>query len=173
MRYNPVMIINQTRNWGERGIDGRFFYRDVRDWLKGQCGELWETGAACMALCSINVGFEASKVLSMRMFELVKNDVLVEKEEFGTIIARKCEEWQVTGEVIGPKIRPYWQAILGEEEVVPVDRWMLRAYRWKSSTPRRRLLIQSACILVANEQGMTPAQMQACVWEGVRNYKGE
>lgn len=68
----------------------------------------------------------------------------------------------------GPKISAFMDALLGEEDAVVVDRWMLRAYGYPHMTPKRLRDIVEDVTQRAEKAGVTPRQYQAAVWFGCK-----
>jgi hypothetical protein len=70
----------------------------------------------------------------------------------------------------GPKITAFWSAILGDQDAVVLDSWMLRAMRAKArvTVPQYHYL---ARILAreARANGVAPSKFQAVVWCVIRS----
>jgi hypothetical protein len=96
------------------------------------------------------------------------------KYRYGTIVQnlnRVAQGQDPTGQ----KILPFMRALLGDENAVVVDRWMMRAFGFKnnSPTPAQLRLIERQVRKQAARAGVTPRQWQAGVWEGAIRRAGE
>jgi len=77
----------------------------------------------------------------------------------------KGEQWG------GPKLQNFVDALMGDENAVVVDRWIMRAMGRKEHAPRtveEYNAIAEAVRDRAKAMGVTPAEYQAMVWAGVR-----
>lgn len=70
----------------------------------------------------------------------------------------------------GPKVRNFYRAMMGDENAVTLDRWMMRAAGWPTDTvqPNRYEYVSDALRTAAAFTPLTPAQFQAAVWVHVR-----
>ena len=70
----------------------------------------------------------------------------------------------------GPKVRNFYRAMMGDENAMTVDRWMLRAVGWPTDTITNGQydLVANAIRQASLGTGLTPAQYQAAVWVKVR-----
>lgn len=71
--------------------------------------------------------------------------------------------------VSGPKVSAFYRNIIGDVDIVTVDTIMSKAGGFGSVvSPKVRAAVVSAVILLADEYGMTPRDMQAAVWVAYR-----
>lgn len=71
--------------------------------------------------------------------------------------------------VTGPKVSPFYRNIIGDVDIVTVDTIMAKASGLGADvTPRVRVAIVGAVVLLAREYGLTPRDMQAAVWVAYR-----
>ena len=71
----------------------------------------------------------------------------------------------------GPKVEAFARAILGDEQAVVIDSWVLRSVGLKYTakvTPHRQRWITAAYAQAAEEVKESPRNMQAIVWCAVR-----
>lgn len=113
--------------------------------LANKAMDQWEAGDEF-------TGFLSSVCKALEMLRL-------QEEIFGVITS-------IT--IRGRKIRHFADAIIGEVSAVPVDRWMLRAFDFKSITPRRFDYIIDFCRENAAKLGLTPRELQAAIWSGIK-----
>lgn len=71
---------------------------------------------------------------------------------------------------MGSKTRSFWQNLVGNENAVTIDTWMLRAMgdTRKSLTPVQYVISERIIQDAAREVGETPASFQAIVWVAIR-----
>lgn len=72
----------------------------------------------------------------------------------------------------GPKISAFERALTGDPNAVVIDRWILRAWGYKSLTPTRRSQIIDDIHFFAYEYGLEPRQVQAAIWFGIKKDHG-
>ena len=74
----------------------------------------------------------------------------------------------------GPKTRSFFANIAGDERAVAVDVWAARAaegYRdERAPTGKRYAAIADAYREAADQRGLSPRDLQACVWVAVRGH---
>lgn len=70
----------------------------------------------------------------------------------------------------GDKVRAFYRAIMGDEDAVVLDVWMLRAAQWqkKSLTHREYEEVANALREAARAANVNPADFQAIVWTQIR-----
>lgn len=70
----------------------------------------------------------------------------------------------------GPKVRAFFLALMGRDDVAVVDTWVLRAvgYDTDKLTPKAYDAISQALRIAAAEVGITTARLQAIAWVAVR-----
>ena len=65
----------------------------------------------------------------------------------------------------GPKIRAFYRALLGDDEAVVIDTWMLRALgHHEKPTPKQYKRLAQRVRREARRRGIPPAVWQAIVW---------
>lgn len=72
--------------------------------------------------------------------------------------------------VTGPKIRSFWKAIMGDQDAVVLDVWMLKAYgeTKKTLTPKQYERLADRLRRDAKRLGIAPSVYQATVWVEIR-----
>lgn len=68
----------------------------------------------------------------------------------------------------GPKINAFFLALKGDKNAVVVDRWMARAYGFKSVTASNYDRIERNIRHEAGANGMKPSDFQAWLWADTR-----
>ena len=80
-------------------------------------------------------------------------------------------ERAVNGELRGRKVDNFVKALLGDENAVVVDIWMMRAFGFKGDSPTDNQydFIENVVKQLAAEHKQTPRQVQASIWFAVKN----
>ena len=68
----------------------------------------------------------------------------------------------------GPKINAFFLALKGDKNAVVVDRWMARAYGFKSVTASNYDRIERNIRIEAGANAMMPSDFQAWKWASIR-----
>lgn len=119
-------------------------------------------------------------ILSPRV-QVVRNARLAAKYilfgETDGIMAQRVEalhDYEITGEVYGPKVSAFAKNLRGDYNVVTVDVWMSRAFgvNFDTITDNKREYIQTQVTRVARRFGCDPASAQAAIWAGYRESIG-
>ncbi len=75
----------------------------------------------------------------------------------------------------GQKVTAFQANLLGDENAVTVDVWMMRAFNRDSDAPSAKEYedISMATRKVAKQYGVAPSQMQAALWVGIKAVEGD
>lgn len=78
-------------------------------------------------------------------------------------------------ELSGQKVRAFQANLLGDQQAVTVDVWMMRAFQRDGDAPTAKEYddISAATRKVAKQFGVSPAQMQAALWVGIKAAEGD
>lgn len=73
-------------------------------------------------------------------------------------------------EVLGPKTRRFWHALLGDDLAIVLDRWALRAIGWPRESIKESEWAVAAdpYVQAAELLGISPAGLQAAVWVQIK-----
>jgi hypothetical protein len=147
------------------------------------CGISFAAAAAIIAVCSPRTKWERQEAMTARMvaYLRVSNGDVVRAPRACTFIGQVEKAWRVlSGEldaVSGPKVEPFYRNITGDETVVTLDTWAIKALIGRKATEadvnrytkgRKRLVLEAAYHAAAERLGVSPARVQAVVWEAVR-----
>ena len=69
----------------------------------------------------------------------------------------------------GPKVRAFAANLTGDESQVTIDVWMLAAAGVKYANIGNRRAIERSIRAIAEENNLTPAQVQAIIWTTIRD----
>lgn len=75
----------------------------------------------------------------------------------------------------GQKVLSFQANLLGDQNAVTVDTWMMRVFNKDSDapTPKEYEELTAATRRVAKKYGVAPAQMQAALWVGIKAEEGD
>ncbi len=75
----------------------------------------------------------------------------------------------------GQKVESFQANLLGDKNAVTVDTWMLKVFQYDHDNPSAKEYedISAATHKVAKKYGVTPSQMQAALWVGVKAMEGD
>lgn len=147
------------------------------------CHISFAAAAAVIAVCSPRTKWERQEAFTARMVAHLRttNGDVLGAPRACTFVGQVEKAWRVlNGEldaVSGPKVGPFFENICGNETVVTLDVWAIKALigrdadenevnRWAKG--RRRLVLEGAYHMAAERLGVTVARAQAVVWECVR-----
>lgn len=137
-----------------------------------------------LAATSINTSLTSNVTLFRRAYYEIKNDLPVGK--YLPIIQAQLNQVRSGIGLTGRKIRSFAAAMRGDSYAVVVDIWLLRAfgedrkYRRSASgldrsggpTDAQYSKIETWVRMEALYRGVTPAQLGACIWSGIRREVG-
>ena len=119
-----------------------------------------------LAITSINTSVVANVTLAKKAYRQY-----IDGRPFRGFLPMVIEKLEVARDGQAPqgrKIYNFYKALMGVHGAVVVDRWILRAYGFKSMTPGRYDYIERHITRLAKEEGFTPREYQAMVWGGVK-----
>jgi hypothetical protein len=137
--------------------------------LKEMFGKDAELVAGFLTATSVNATIKSNATLGLKAYRQWKAGEPFE----GFLPAVKKELNRVAnGEPLsGRKLDNFRKALIGDPDAVVVDRWMLRAFGVKGNgaTQAQYDLIEDAVRQMAKDKGVTPRQMQAAIWYGIKS----
>lgn len=154
----------------ETGQGEMKWYDDTFKELQTFFGKDAEMVAGFLTATSINATVKSNISLAMKAYKQWKVG-----EEFSGYLPSVIDELNrvKSGQPLaGRKLDNFRRAILGDPDAVVVDRWMLRAFgdnKRLAATPTQYDLYENAIKELAKQRGVTPRQMQAAIWFGVKN----
>jgi hypothetical protein len=162
----------------ERVSRGRRWYPRMREILAGiarDTGYALEQVAAVLAITSPGAQVITNLEWTLRACE---TDGREKVGRFPNVVAPKIAaalsgNGSVSDHVIGPKIAPFFHAILGDADALVLDRWAIYAampHLGRETVPNKRVRaeLESAYREAAASVGETVAAFQAIVWIQVR-----
>lgn len=161
-RMSSVATLVELAKQGEAG----------RDWYDEAKRQVIEASALLnvsprrfadlLALFSPRVAVKRSIRFAIRYVE--HGDYLADC--MSTVIAA-VEHYEQTGQIRGPKTRPFADAIMGDGTAVVLDVWMAKAFKIDQSA-FNRVGVHAECTrrvrLAAKRLGWTAAETQAAIW---------
>ena len=144
----------------------RLWYQRSRQAIKRRYGEDWRLAAALLAAVSANNTVKSTVTLADKAYQQIKQTGTIRRESFChshyvsllNVIAEGCPN--------GRKCRALYENLIGNENYVPVDIWLLRYFGIYKKQPTKAQfdLIESAIKEDAYAKGLTVAQRQAEIW---------
>ena len=195
VRYNDSMELTQQLTAQLRNDKRIKFYTSAKDWYKESReavleyvkanyhpSEVASTLNRILALIAVTsprvhvkrnlkLALEFNKDFEFLLFTKEKHiesyrDQWVQEYGIMPITADGLIHYYNTGEVKGPKVSAFYQNLIGNEDAVTIDVWVMRYFGFKQDSPtaRQRQAITDAIRKMAPKYKMTPAQLQAVVW---------
>lgn len=126
----------------------------------------WELFLGFLAVTSVNSTVKANMTLALKAYAQ-HNQSKPFKGFLKQVIVNLHNV--VNGrELKGPKINAFFLALKGDKQAVVVDRWMARAYGFKSVTTANYDRIERNIRHEAGANDMEPSDFQAWLWADIR-----
>lgn len=151
-----------NRGWYEKD-----WYLETRLHVHALLGkEFGDTLIACLAITSANTTVKANVTLGIQAFQqYVKGSPF---EGYLPSVEDNLLRYASGSPLAGPKIKAFVAALLGDEDAIVIDRWMVRAWGFKCLTSKRRAQIEEDIRWLAKARCLTPRQVQAAIWFGIK-----
>lgn len=152
-------------------LGGHQWYKTELALLESVCADP-EWVALIVGVTSQNVGVHMNALLAVRALEKIKDGTPF--TGFKPAVASNLERAVSGYEIRGPKVVPFCANLLGNHELVTIDRHMVSVYGFQNQvpTPLQRKFITEDITQKAKDHGMLPAEVQAAVWVGHRVRQG-
>jgi len=152
--------MRQPKNW----------YIESRQAIKRTFGDDWRLFCAIAAATSPNNSVRLNTRLAIKAYNQIKATGTVKRSSFINAHYKSLLNVIANGEPNGRKCQALYHALIGHDDYVPVDIWILRYFRIPKKVPTKRQydLIESAIREDAASKGLTPAQRQAELWCEIR-----
>jgi hypothetical protein len=155
----------------DSGKYGMGWYNKTATWAKQRFGEDSDMFLRFLAVTSANGQTESGAAMALKAYAQWKAGMPF--EGFRGDSMRGQLEDTAAGKALpeNTKIKNFLDALRGDPNAVVLDRWMLRALKMNDVTalkPNNYKLYENAVRQLALDNGMTPAEFQAAVWEGAR-----
>ncbi len=128
--------------------------------------EDWELFLGFLAVTSVNSTVKSNMTLALKAYAQHANG-----KPFSGYLKQVIANLRnvVDGKTLnGPKINAFFLALKGDKKAVVVDRWMARAYGFKSVTTSNYDRIERNIRIEAGANGMEPSDFQAWKWADIR-----
>ncbi|MCL4538033.1 MAG: hypothetical protein M1378_00265, partial [Bacteroidetes bacterium] len=180
--------LQQLLALNEKGMTGMGWYDAVRDDLKYVFGDDTNLLIGFLAATSPNNAVAGNVTQALKAYSMYKSGQKFEDAEKGKGFLpahiSNLNRFLADGTINGRKVNNFLQAMLGKEDAVTVDRWMGRAFglpisSGEGSDEKSRTIkddeytfIEDVIRDAAKELKVTPRQVQAAIWAGVRGDEG-
>lgn len=146
------------------------WYDQVHKELKELFGQDAPMVAQLLAATSSNSTVKSNVTLALKAYMKVKAGEPV-TEGFLPAVVKQINRVAAGQPLEGRKIDNFARALVGDPDAVVVDRWMLRAFGFThdAPTPHEYDVIETAVKELAKQRKVSPRQMQAAIWFGVKN----
>lgn len=155
------------------------------DWYEGRAPKVIRTlmaehgtpkglTAGVLAACNVNTSWKGSITMASKMLALIARGITITAGHLQTVCKaiRRMAAGERPTTVLAPwpKIVRFYRNMMGDYEVVTVDRWAARVAGAEALLGRAGgyEAIEAAYQCAANEVGLPPAMCQAVAWCGVR-----
>jgi hypothetical protein len=150
-------------------MQSKFWYRDSRRAIKRIYGKDWKLMCGLLACTSPRVSLKSNVTIALKAYNLIKAGQV---PDVGFIKAHSkgIAHYLKTGLPKGRKTRPFYLNLLGQEQHVTVDLWVVRYSGIAHAIPnaQEHSLIVDKIKEEAERLGLTPAQRQAEIWCSIR-----
>jgi len=148
----------------------RFWYQRSRQAIKRRYGKDWRLASALLSAVSANNTVKSTCTLAEKAYQQIKQTGTIKRESFCHSHYLSILNVIENGEPNGRKCKALYYNLIGDENYVPVDIWLLRwAGIYKKQPSKAEFdLIESAIKEDAYAKGLTVAQRQAEIWCQVR-----
>jgi hypothetical protein len=156
----------------ESGKYGMGWYERTADWAKERFGEDADMFLRFLAITSANGQTESGAAMALKAFSQWKMGMPFTGFRGQSMVGQL--ERGVKGENLGEftKIENFLRALRGDSNAVVLDRWMIDALGLKDKGGALRekdyRIYERVVRDLARDNGMTPRQFQAAIWEGAR-----
>jgi hypothetical protein len=154
------------------------WYRDTQRFIEQTFGDDADLFSALLAATSPQVHVKVSWDWSVKILEQFRAGRTPDM-----IGCMRCHRANVlralAGEPLhGDKVKRFYANLRGDYDVVAIDTWMLRLFKWfqrgtkRVPTHRQYERLERAFAMVARHNGFEPAEFQAVLWCAYRERAG-
>lgn len=154
------------------------WYQKDREFLQSTFGTDWQLVAALLAATSPQVHIKISWNYAIEIYHRFKAGRQPELKRYHPAHRANISR-ALTGQPLsGSKVSAFYENLIGNEDAVTIDTWMLRLFRWfergtkRVPTIRQHERLVKAFATVARYNGYTPAAFQAILWTHYRRKAG-
>lgn len=154
------------------------WYKQQSNFLKYRFGDDWKLVAGLLAATSPQVAFKTSWNFSMSIWDEIQDGKEPDLSGFMRSHRLNIERVLKGEELSGDKVSRFYRNLIGDLEVVTVDSWMIKLWNidcgsHKSPWPAMYRKLERAFQRWARSKGEKPANMQAILWNYIRNKEGK
>jgi len=169
----PMASVDCIKEYAERGIDGRYWYRDAAGQIDFVCrAEKWDCAEFAGVLATTSPRCSVLRNIRLGLHFMYHRDL--------TVIPMRGIRTSVTNfldgkGISGPKTGPFCENLSGNYGPVTLDVWMAYAFGINQSDFNRKATHAEATrrvVRVGEILGIRPAEAQAAIWTGYRRSVG-
>lgn len=145
------------------------WYTVSRNAIKEVYNTDWQLMCGLLAATSPTAHLSGNVRLANKAYTQLKCTGTVRRDSFIRTHYIGLTQLLTVGKLNGQKTESYRLALLGDDQAIVLDRWMLRYLSLPETISRRRYQqVAAQCRELARQSGMPPAHWQAGVWCSVR-----
>jgi hypothetical protein len=171
----PMTTSTPKPRWGvgdyvPANYKARAWYEESRQAIKLAYGDNWILFSALCALTSPNSTIKANLTLARKAYNQICDTGTITRTGFVKTHYNGIIKYLATGKLSGVKVNNFYQNLIGNEQAITIDIWMMRYAGFGDIMPsvKHRDIIETNIRRDASEAGITPAQRQAEIWAHVR-----
>ena len=161
----------------EQGIEARHWYAHSLNAIKAKYGANWTLFARILAATSPLKSVQENCRIAQRVYNFIGVSTDITDLLTG-FVAHDLNIGRINKgeELSGRKVKSFYCALIGDPNAVTVDRWIMRAYGLDKAPTKLdydciEYNVRNVLTVEHNRRfdiPLSPAQVQACLWAGVR-----
>jgi hypothetical protein len=152
------------------------WYRDTQIFLRKEFDD-WKLFAALLAACSPQTSVTKSWNMALIIYKQHKAGEEIYHSSIMGCHTKNIQRALHGNELSGSKVRAFYQNLIGNEQAVTIDTWMLKMFGWfdrhkRTPSLRQYERLEQAFQTFAWCKGIAPARLQALLWIKCRERNG-
>lgn len=144
--------------------DNRDWYEKQRAAIKQVYGKDWRKFCKILAATSPNATITANLTLANKAYNQLRETGKIDRTGYIHCHYTNLKRCQRGQSLSGRKVNAFYRALVGHEDEVVVDIWMLRYAGYSVHNKRNYDEVEYNIRREADELGITPCQRQAEIW---------
>lgn len=153
----------------------RFWYTKARKNLKflaKQYNIPYKTIAGITAITSQNIRLEHNMKIVLDWIKNGANIEACEKIKHYSIVKNNAKMFLQTGQINGPKISQFYEALIGNNDAIVLDTHMASAFNVKNKWSKTKMNLAKKDIQkISKHLNWKPCQVQAAIWCSIYKQK--
>lgn len=153
------------------------WYSKTTDFLKDTFGDNYKLIAALLSACSPQVNLKTSWTWTIEIYNQYKAGKMPDLSKLMRCHRANVLRALAGQELSGRKVQNFYENLIGNDNAVTLDTWMLRLFGWydrhiRVPTDRQYDKLANRFRAVAKANGYAPAEFQAILWTKYRQQNG-